>query len=170
MAALQGDMAMFRAVATEQLKLLCLVCVMGNSPSFRALPPDPASACETELYARVGITQCLLLAAAYTAGILLLGVIMKVDNTAAGADGTKGIASVAAGWKRTALRGMLLLAIGLSSAASFLAVATFEDGFRYRIGCATAGMGPRSPLAVAVMVFMALVHGGAAWLAAVSQN
>jgi hypothetical protein len=170
MAALQGDMAMFRAVAAEQLKLLCLVCVMGNSPSFRALPPDPASACETELYARVGNTQCLLLAAAYTAGILLLGVIMKVDNTAAGADGTKGIASVAAGWKRTALRGMLLLAIGLSSAASILAVATFEDGFRYLIGCSTAGMGPRSPLAVAVMVFMALVHGGAAWLAAVSQN
>jgi hypothetical protein len=66
---------------------------------------------------------------------------------------------------------MLLLAVGISLAASLLAVMVFEDGYLYRTGCPTVDgqIGSTSPVALALMALMVLVHGAFAW-AAVSRD
>ena len=134
------------------------------------LPRNLASACGIDLYLRLDVTRDLLLLVTLAAAVLLLASRMAV--TAAEADAVKGLASVAAGWKRRSLRAMLLLAVGFSLAASFVAVRVIEDGFRYRTGCGD-GDGrigfPSSLLAVALMSPMVLVHGVFAW-AAVSKH
>ena len=167
-------MAMFKAVATEQFKLLCVVFLLGHS--YRLIPATPASACDSDLYLRVLVAHYFVFLTTVPAVMLLLYVRLLVNITEAeteslvhGADPVakadarvKGIDRL----KRAALRGALLLAVGLSATSSFLAVVTFMDGYRYRRGCADgSGSGSRSPIAVVLMVFMALLHGFFAWVA-----
>ncbi|KAM3020314.1 hypothetical protein ACUV84_040318 [Puccinellia chinampoensis] len=70
----------------------------------------------------------------------------------------KGIGSITTRWKRVALRGMLLFAVGLSFAASFLAVEIFEG--RYPMAA-----GVRWAMVAGLMVIVALIHGFFAWVA-----
>jgi hypothetical protein len=167
-------MAVFREATTEQLILLCIVFLFGHS--YRALLADPDSACDGDLERRLFFTHYFLFCAALCAVMLLFRVRMTVnaaeaDSLAPGADAVaraaarlKGIASIADGSRR-ALRATLLVAVGLSAASACLAVATFEDGYRYRRGCPAGVGGSRSPMAVVLMVFMALLHGYFAWVA-----
>jgi hypothetical protein len=186
-------MAMFKAAATEQLKLLMVAFLLGNS--YRMLiRASPANACGKELYLRVDLGHDFLALATFTAGMLLLSVQMALDaaeanavaaaRAAARARGKafdaedeaadaalKGLGCIAAAWKRRLLRAMLLLAVGISLAASLLAVMVFEDGYLYRTGCPTVDgqIGATSPVALALMALMVLVHGAFAW-AAVSRD
>ena len=118
--------------------MLALTFVAANASRI-LLPKNLASACGIQLYLRLDVTRDLLVVATLAAGLLLL----------------------AAGWKRRSLHAMLLLAVGFSLAASFIAVRVIEDGFRYRTGCGD-GDGRSgstvSPVAVAGMTLMALLH------------
>lgn len=141
-------MGMFDQVAAAQLKALFLLLVLGNV--FRLIPDNTVEACGTDLYVRFVLTRQLLLLTATFAALLLLNVRAR-SRTAAR------LGLVAAGCKRRLLRGMLLLAVALSFAASVLAVLAFQDGFLYRTRCDAAylaGHGAGSPMSV-------LIRGGA---------
>jgi hypothetical protein len=79
----------------------------------------------------------------------------------------KGVGCIAGKWRRASLRALLLAAVALSAAASFLFVVSVEDGYLYANGCDAdhAGYGTGTPLSVVLTVGMTLLHGGAAWVA-----
>jgi hypothetical protein len=147
-------MALFKMVATEQLLVLCIALAIGSS----------------HREARgTGIYLIFLAVLANTAMLLLMVRMLAsraeaaslppdADAGARAAAAGKGIGSIATRWKRVLLRGMLVLAIGLSAASIVLAVVLFKEG---------------SPLPAAIylsmaavpILIMALVHGFCAWVA-----
>ncbi|CAM0951870.1 unnamed protein product [Alopecurus aequalis] len=109
---------------------------------YLLLPASPGCCGDEPLYQRVTFLSFILLLTTLAAAATLLSMV---------------------GWK---LRALLLLGIALSAASSFIALPTFETGYGYRKGCVYS----RDSVAVALMVIMALEHGGAAFLVAVALD
>ncbi|CAM0951866.1 unnamed protein product [Alopecurus aequalis] len=129
-----------------ELAVLLSQFVLANS--YLLLPASPGCCGDEPLYQRVAFLSCILLLTTLAADVAIL----------LSARTYKGV-----GWK---LRALLLLDIALSAASSFIVLPTFETGYAYRKGCVYS----RDSVAVALMVIMALEHGGAAFLVAVALD
>jgi hypothetical protein len=173
-------MAMFKNVARELLRLLYTLLLMGSV--FRVLPENPcrANACGEDLHVRVVLAHHFLILAAFAAAVLLQSVRVAVSTAEAAYvaaarakdfdakhEAAEGVGCIAGKWRRASLRALLLAAVALSAAASFLAVVSIEDGYLYANGCDAdhAGYGTGTPFSVVLTVGMTLLHGGAAWVA-----
>jgi hypothetical protein len=181
-------MAMIKRVATEHLKLLVLIFMLGNG--FNTVPANPpANHCESDLYPRLLNTQYRLVANIIMAAIHLLVVRMAVnmveDRAVAAARAVKGsafdaaheaaaaaangIAFFPAGWADLRfVRSLLLSGIFFSGKASFLAACALGDGYLYRSGCHN-GHSASSPWDNSLTVLMMLMHSYSAWVA-ISKN
>jgi hypothetical protein len=140
-------MAVFKMIATWELVVMLVQFLLGNS--YLLLPASANAACCSDiLFPRLALLSGFFLLTTVAAATILLWVRMAVSSAQAYKKGAS-------------LRTLLLLAIGLSATSTFLAIPTYETGYGYRKGCVYS----RHPLAVVVMVIMALEHGCAALVA-----
>jgi hypothetical protein len=174
-------MALFKEVAAEHLRLLYLLLMVASIVRVLAATAA-ANPCGTDLYARVVLAHHRLIIAVLAAAVLLQLVRVAVSNAEAAsvaaaragakafdadheaaAAATRGLGCIGTKWRRVSLRVLLLVAVLLCVTASILAVVTIEDGYLYVGGCDAnrVGYGMGSPVGVALMVAMMLVHGQA---------
>jgi hypothetical protein len=140
-------MALFKALAAEQLKVLFFIFMLGNSFHVLPVPANPAAnSCGSDFYRRLLVTHYVLVFESFAAAMLLLVVRMLDADTDAST----------ARWKRAFLGVLHHLAESFSGAAALQAIGAFDDGFSYRTGCNDA-YSARSPLLVSILVCLTFV-------------